>query len=57
MHIGEGEYESGARLLQQSCDVLENDSPESLAERVTAIEHIILPQAIQIIADKITSNK
>ena len=56
VHIVEGEYDSGAILLQRSCEVLENDTPESLASRVTAIEHIILPQAIQIIADKITSN-
>ena len=57
VHIVEGEYDSGVILLQESCDVLENDTPESLAERVTAIEHIILPQAIQIIADKITTDK
>lgn len=56
VHIVEGEYDSGAILLQRTCEVLENDTPESLASRVTAIEHIILPQAIQIIADKITGN-
>ena len=56
VHIVEGEYDSGAILLQRSCAVLENDTPESLASKVTAIEHIILPQAIQMIADKITGN-
>jgi phosphoribosylglycinamide formyltransferase-1 len=53
VHIVEGEYDSGEIILQETCPILPGDIPESLAERVKEIEHKILPQAIQIIADKI----
>lgn len=56
VHIVEGEYDSGEIILQESCSVLKNDTAESLAERIRKIEHKILPQAIQIIADKIYKN-
>jgi phosphoribosylglycinamide formyltransferase-1 len=56
VHLVEGEYDSGEIILQESCPVLESDTPESLAERIRKIEHKILPQAIQIIADKILKN-
>ena len=54
VHVVEGEYDSGKIILQESCPVLEADTPESLAERIKKIEHKILPQAIQIIADSIS---
>jgi phosphoribosylglycinamide formyltransferase-1 len=54
VHVVEGEYDSGEIILQESCTVLANDTPESLSERIKIIEHKILPQAIQIIADKIS---
>lgn len=54
VHLVEGEYDTGKIILQESCPVLENDTPESLAERIKIIEHKILPQAIQIIVDKIS---
>jgi len=56
VHLVEGEYDSGKIILQESCTVLGTDTPESLAERIKKIEHKILPQAIQIIADKIANN-
>ncbi len=55
VHFVESEYDSGEIILQESCTVLDNDTPESLAERIKIIEHKILPQAIQIIADKIST--
>jgi phosphoribosylglycinamide formyltransferase-1 len=55
VHLVEGEYDSGTILLQGRCPVLQNDTPESLAERINTIEHKILPRAIQIIADGLIS--
>jgi phosphoribosylglycinamide formyltransferase-1 len=57
VHLVEGEYDSGEIILQETCPVLEADTPESLAERVIGIEHRILPKAIQIIADNITKRR
>ena len=56
VHFVEGEYDTGKIILQESCAVTENDTPESLADRIRKIEHKILPQAIQIITDKILKN-
>jgi phosphoribosylglycinamide formyltransferase-1 len=53
VHFVEGEYDSGEIILQESCPVYENDTPQILAERIRNIEHIILPKAIQIVADSI----
>ena len=55
-HLVEGEYDSGKIIVQESCPVFIEDTPETLAKRVREIEHRILPKGIQIIADKITSN-
>lgn len=56
VHLVEGEYDSGEIILQETCPVLIADTPESLAERINTIEHRILPQAIQIVADRIVKN-
>jgi phosphoribosylglycinamide formyltransferase-1 len=57
VHIVEGEYDTGKIILQQSCQVFETDTPETLANRVIKIEHQILPQAIQKIADSIENQQ
>ena len=54
VHLVEGEYDSGKIILQESCPVYDEDVPEILAERIKKIEHIILPEAIQLVADSIT---
>ena len=54
VHLVEGEYDSGKIILQESCPVYEEDIPEILAERIKKIEHKILPEAIQLVADSIT---
>ena len=56
VHVVEGEYDSGKIILQKLCPVLDDDTPESLAERINKIEHILLPQAIQILADSLEKN-
>jgi phosphoribosylglycinamide formyltransferase-1 len=57
VHYVEGDYDTGEIILQAKCPVLKNDTPQSLAERVQKIEHTILPQAIQIVADSIENNR
>ena len=57
VHMVEGEYDSGKIILQESCPVFEKDTPKLLSERVKEIEHRLLPEAIQIMADKITKSR
>ena len=46
--------DGGAIILQKSVPVEEGDTPESLQRRVlTQCEHVILPQAVQMVAEKI----
>ena len=52
VHFVNEHYDEGPILLQKSIDVLEDDTPESLQLRImNECEQVILPQAIQLIAD------
>jgi phosphoribosylglycinamide formyltransferase 1 len=44
-------YDEGPILLQESVPVLEDDTPESLAARVQALERELVPRAIHLIAE------
>ncbi len=46
VHLVNAEYDKGAILAQQKIPVLEDDSAESLAKRVLALEHIIYADTI-----------
>ncbi len=46
------EVDQGPVILQKTVTVSDKDTPESLAERVVAREHIAYPEAIRLIADK-----
>jgi phosphoribosylglycinamide formyltransferase-1 len=50
-HFVDEAVDSGAIILQASVPVLEDDTETSLAERILAEEHRILPQALQLYAD------
>ncbi|MDR2892791.1 MAG: phosphoribosylglycinamide formyltransferase [Deltaproteobacteria bacterium] len=50
VHFVEEAMDSGAVIIQAALPVLENDTTESLASRVHALEHRILPQATQWLA-------
>ena len=50
VHFTDDEYDHGPILLQEAVPVLEDDTPESLAERVTAAERRLVPEAIRLIA-------
>lgn len=60
VHFVDEHYDHGPIILQEAVPVLENDTPETLAERVQAKEREIYPKAIQLFAEnrlKIEGNK
>lgn len=46
VHFVEGEYDTGAIIMQKRCEVLPTDTPESLQSRVKELEHTLYPKAI-----------
>lgn len=50
VHLVDEIYDNGKILNQMQVEVLPNDTPESLAERVLEIEHKLYPLTIQLIA-------
>ncbi|HIF31119.1 MAG: phosphoribosylglycinamide formyltransferase [Pirellulaceae bacterium] len=50
VHFVDNQYDHGPIILQRTVNVLEGDSPESLAERIFQQECIAYPEAIQAIA-------
>lgn len=50
IHFVDGAYDSGPIILQRCCQVLEDDSPQTLARRVFEEEKIAYPQAINLFA-------
>jgi phosphoribosylglycinamide formyltransferase-1 len=54
VHLVTKEYDAGPIVLQQCCPVKEDDTPESLSERVRKLEFELYPVGIDLIArDKI----
>lgn len=51
VHFANANYDEGPIIMQGVVPVLEDDTPDSLAERVQAKEREIYPQAIQLIAE------
>ena len=52
VHIVDEQYDHGPIVAQRVVPVLDDDTPESLAQRVLIQEHEIYPQAIQLFAEK-----
>ena len=50
IHVVDEDYDHGPVVSQREVPVLENDTPESLAERVLEQEHILYSETIQDIA-------
>ena len=46
IHVVTPVYDEGPIVLQKTCPVLADDTPESLAARVLALEHIAYPEAL-----------
>jgi len=51
VHFVDEEYDRGPVILQSSVPVREDDTPDSLAERVQAEERALYPKAIQLFAE------
>jgi phosphoribosylglycinamide formyltransferase-1 len=52
IHIADEHYDQGDVVFQVRCPVLEDDTAESLAQRVQQLEHIHYPQVIGQFVDK-----
>ncbi len=51
VHFADAEYDNGPIILQRTCRVEKNDTPETLAARVFEQECIAFPQAIRMFAE------
>jgi folate-dependent phosphoribosylglycinamide formyltransferase PurN len=48
VHFADADYDAGPIILQRTVPIAEDDTAESLAQRVFAEECIAYPQAIQL---------
>ncbi len=51
VHFVSAGYDEGPILLQETVAVLDEDTPDSLAARVQALERRLLPEAVRLIAN------
>ncbi|MBN1542257.1 phosphoribosylglycinamide formyltransferase [candidate division KSB1 bacterium] len=51
VHLVDEKYDTGPPVLQECVPVHEDDTPDSLAARVLALEHRLLPEAIGLFAE------
>lgn len=51
VHFADDHYDTGPILLQEAIPVLEDDTPDTLAARVQAVERRLVPEAIRLIAE------
>jgi formyltetrahydrofolate-dependent phosphoribosylglycinamide formyltransferase len=51
VHFVDRSYDTGPIVIQRTCPVLDNDTPESLAHRVFEEEKIAYPEAIRLFAE------
>ena len=50
VHVVDNEYDRGPIVAQWRVPVEESDTPESLAARVLAVEHIVYPRVVEMVA-------
>jgi formyltetrahydrofolate-dependent phosphoribosylglycinamide formyltransferase len=51
VHFVDGQYDNGPIILQRTCPVLDDDTPQTLAHRVFEQEKIAYPEAIRLFAE------
>ena len=51
VHFADDQYDRGPIILQRCVPVLDDDTAETLAARVLALEHELYPEAIQLCAE------
>lgn len=52
VHFADNEYDHGPIILQRTVPVLDDDTPQTLAARVFALEFEAYPEAIRLFAEK-----
>ena len=56
VHVVDNEFDHGPIILQKSCPVLPDDTSETLAARVFALECLTYPEALQLMVDRLVSS-
>jgi phosphoribosylglycinamide formyltransferase-1 len=51
VHFVDEEYDHGPIILQEAVRVLDDDTPETLATRVQAVERRLVPEAVRLFAE------
>ena len=51
VHFVDSQYDRGPIILQEAVPVLDDDTPDSLAQRVQAAERRLVPEAIRLFAE------
>jgi phosphoribosylglycinamide formyltransferase-1 len=51
VHFVDDEYDHGPIISQETVPVLEDDTPETLAARVQAVERRLVPEVLQLLAE------
>lgn len=57
VHYVDEHYDEGRIVAQWPVPVLSGDTPESLAARVLAVEHLLYPAAIELVARSVTTGE
>ena len=51
VHLVDEEYDTGPIVLQEPVPVRPGDTPEAVAARVLAVEHLLFPEALRLFAE------
>jgi formyltetrahydrofolate-dependent phosphoribosylglycinamide formyltransferase len=51
VHFADSRYDQGPIVLQEAVPVLDDDTPETLAQRVQAVERRLVPEAVRLFAE------
>jgi phosphoribosylglycinamide formyltransferase-1 len=51
VHFVDAEYDHGPIILQEAVAVRDDDTPDTLAARVQAVERRLVPQAVRLFAE------
>ncbi|MDR3275099.1 MAG: phosphoribosylglycinamide formyltransferase [Endomicrobium sp.] len=53
VHFADENYDTGEIIIQQEVEILENDTPQDLADRILNVEHQIYPKAIKKVIENL----
>jgi formyltetrahydrofolate-dependent phosphoribosylglycinamide formyltransferase len=57
VHAVDDEYDHGPILAQRACEVRDDDTPETLAARVQALERALVPEVVRKLAERRSAAK